>query len=119
MSFKLIITGFVFLIVLFCNAFDVTVKKDKDGDITLENQFILAKVTSKGGKLIVFEDNILKTNYALTSSDWAGIGKFRIFEDTTCREFLHANYKVKIKQKLSLNVLTLLKEKIIHGVALK
>ena len=98
MSFKLIITGFVFLIVLFCNAFDVTVKKDKDGDITLENQFILAKVTSKGGKLIVFEDNILKTNYALTTSDWAGIGKFRIFEDTTCREFLHANYKVKILQ---------------------
>ena len=98
MRFKLIVTGLSLFAVLLCNALELNVQKDKTGNFVLENQFIRAAISAKGGKIVIFEDKIRQMNYALSTGSWAGLGKVRIFEDRTCTEFLDENYKVKILQ---------------------
>ena len=98
MRFKLIVSGLSLFAVLLCNALELNVQKDKTGNFVLENQFIRAAISAKGGKIVIFEDKIRQMNYALSTGSWAGLGKVRIFEDRTCTEFLDENYKVKILQ---------------------
>ena len=98
MHFKSIITGLTLLAVLFCNALEPKVQKDKTGNFVLENQFVRAAISEKGGKIVIFEDKIQQVNHAFSDGPWAGLGKLRIFEDRTCTEFLDENYKVKVLQ---------------------
>ena len=67
MRFKTIVTGLTLLAVLLCNALELKVQKDKTGNFILENQFIRAAVSAKGGKIVIFEDKIRQTNHALSN----------------------------------------------------
>ena len=98
MSFKPIITGMILLAAVLCNALAPKVQKDKTGNFVLENQFVRAAISEKGGKIVIFEDKIQQINHALSEGDWSGLGKLRIFEDRSCTEFLDENYNVKVLQ---------------------
>ncbi len=88
----------VVMSVFLSNAFtDTSARKEKNGNVVLENEFIKAVISPAGGNIIVFSDKVKDINHAFTGAGkYAGMGKPRIFENTNCQEFYTADYDMRI-----------------------
>lgn len=76
---------------------DPSAQKDRNGNIVLENQFIMAIVSPTGGNVVVFEDKVREINHAVTDAGaMSGMAKMRVFEDLNCREFYAEDYDMEI-----------------------